>query len=191
MSIRNIDAMRVLAKAIRQLRDDKQDGYPNIENGKFVHGTSLRFEPEELDTLCEAAGIVPDAVMVNGDCSECVYGNARGGDLGWSNPCCSCARPKMMHFVSLDAVRDSALRINAKQAVFLDNIFHRRWWATGIATAKQFSKEWNEQIAWCRRTEDALVKRAFMCNGAISGKRLTNKGMRALRLFRSNAKVAS
>jgi hypothetical protein len=183
-----------LREILRRMRSDDQDGYSDVgEDGKFTgtayfSGRGLGMAtPEQLDALFDLAGIVPDPIAVNGSCSECVHGDARGGDLGWGRPCCGCSRPKMTHFVPLASVKDSALRLTDDQAQMLGNLLgrvpgeKRTWWATGIVTAKQFSGAWNKQIDHCYRIREAMKER-----GLISGidDRVTNKGERALALHK-------
>lgn len=182
----------VLRAILRRMRNEKQGGYHNVgPDGKFVGtfrgSTSLPFAvAEELDALFALAGIVPEPIAVNGDCGDCIYGDARGGDLGWGQPCCSCSRPKMTNFVPLSSLTKTAFGITDTQATLLENVKSGAWWATGIVVAEQFSKEWQRQIALCNRVEAAMKRRVMMAEG-MGGRRLTMKGLRALQMHRKKA----
>lgn len=176
-----------LRRVLRRMRKDDQGGYADVRGGKFagvacfVTSGLPQATPAELDDLFALAGVVPEAIEVLGDCGGCVYGNATGGDLGWSEPCCSCSRPQMKNFVPLAAVTRASLALTADQARYLENAKAREWWATGIVTAAQFSKEWAKQIDACHKVENEMVRR---CMVGAYGRRLTNKGLAALQHHR-------
>lgn len=181
MSTTGIEALR---NVLRRLRNDAQGGYDNVSGGRFLHATSLSMvSAAELDQLFALAGIKPDEIKINGDCKSCCWGDARGGDLGWANPCCGCSRPKMTNFVPLAGLTKQTLSLTAIQASFLINVQQGVWWATGIVTAKQFSAEWNRQLERCYRIQVAVEARGLMVDGALGGRRLTNKGLRALHTY--------
>jgi hypothetical protein len=183
-----------LREILRGMRNDAQGGYDGVsKKHKFAnHAYSHRgaqglgfAKPEQLDALFALAGIVPDPIEINGSCTECIYGDATTrGDMGWAQPCCSCSRPKMTNFVSLAAVKDSALRITDDEAQLLRNAKAHEWWATGIVTVgvndPRTSKR-NKQIEHCYRIEAKMKKRDMIAN-CMSSRRLTRKGLRALKL---------
>lgn len=189
---------KIIADAVRELRNDKQDGYDDVKNGKFTQGRSLHFEQERLNALLEFAGVVPDAIRVNGSCSDCVFGDARGGDLGWSRPCCGCSRPKMTHFVPLADVTARSLVISDRQARLLQNAFDHVWWAEGLVPPREtkegrergYTAEWAPHLDKCRLADEGLKARDMLEDGAIGGRRCTNKGKRALDLHNKAKRAA-
>jgi hypothetical protein len=194
--------LRTLQTVLRRMRDDVQGGYHDVHaNGKFSGGrvdpdfrsTSIgHVSARELDDLFTLADIKPDAVKVNGNCRDCVYGNHRGGDLGWSRPCCSCARPKMTNFVPLAAVTARELIINDHQDQFLKNVKNLSWWATNIIVPKEFDDDAPKAVREkrekpmdkCYATQDTLTKRGMMADG-MGTRYLTNKGLLALKRHKS------
>ena len=185
----------VLRGLFRSMRREDQDGYDDVKDGKFV-GFIARpvgsASPDEMNALFDLAGIVPDAIEPSGSCETCVFGvplpDGRTGTLGWSRPCCSCAAPKLTEFVPLARVRDSALKLKEDEAIFLENARDDRWWATDIVTAsEEESARRQKQFKRCYRIESAMQKRA-LADSSVYGRRLTNKGARALLLHRSKGK---
>lgn len=173
----------IVAAAIRAQRDDEQDGYHDVKHGRFVQAQHLVLAPEDASVLAEFAGIVPDAIQVLGDCGDCVYGDAHGGDMGWNGPCCSCSRPKMPHFVPLASLSRASLDVNERQARMLQNYLDRAWWATGLCPPHDAGEEWS--MSWapyldkCESARKALFARDMLIG--ISPTRVTNKGMSALK----------
>lgn len=98
--------MKVLRKLLRSMRWDDQDGYLDIgPDGKhrgFVTAGLPQATPEELDTLFEFAGIVPNPIVSNGSCSTCAHAKVIEGkayERGYERPCSPCGRPKMTNYV--------------------------------------------------------------------------------------------
>lgn len=188
----NDKGLEALRAILKRMRNDEQNSYHDVKNGKFSGFISRGFgqaTPDELNAIFELAGIVPDGIQVNGTCKDCVFGNAGGGDLGWAQPCCSCSRPKMTNFVPLSSLMERSFVITDHQAHFLENVKNGVWWATGIVTADQFSKKWNAQIQACHRTEDAMKKRDMM-GESMGVRHLTRKGLKALQNHRQGKRAA-
>jgi len=185
--------MQVLRTILKRLRNKDQGGYADVgPDGKFkghaifVSAGLPQATPEELDALFELAGITPDPIKVKGDCGDCVYGDAKsGGDLGWSQPCCSCSRPQMKNFVPLASITKSQLEISDTQAQLLENVKKGVWWAEGVAKKGERS-----QLDACYRAEAGLKKRGMLVEG-MHGRRITNKGERALKNHRGPRRKAA
>ena len=173
----------IIAKAIEAKRDDDQDGYHNVVDGEFQQILQIQFSPEDANVLAAFVGVVPDGITVLGDCGDCVYGDAHGGDMGWNGPCCSCSRPKMPHFVPLASLSRASLDVNERQARMLQNYLDRAWWATGLCPPHDAGEEWS--MSWapyldkCESARKALFARDMLIG--ISPTRVTNKGMSALK----------
>lgn len=183
----------LLRQAFVAQRDAAQDGYHNVKDGKFLerHVFQVRLSAKEADLIAEFVGVVPDGIQVLGDCAECVFGDARGGDLGWSRPCSNCSRPKMTHFVPLAEVAARSLAITATEARLLQNAYEHVWWAAGLVPPRdsgehpQYHESWQPHLDACHLAEETLKAREMLVDG-MHGRRITNKGMSALKAHKKS-----
>jgi hypothetical protein len=185
MSDKAVDPrIKLLRTLLQRMRNSEQGGYDDVRHGSFVRAIPFPYPTvEELNALFSLAGIVPDAIPINGTCATCVFGNPRLGDQGWAQPCSSCSRPKMTNFVPLAAVRASALRLTKIQETYLRNVQAARWWATDIVTAPSEPgslRARRAQFNACERARKAMFERD-MVRDSLGHASLTNKGMAALR----------
>jgi hypothetical protein len=189
--------MKALREILRGMRLHDQGGYTDVgKDGKFAGHAGFissgigQATPEQLDALFDLAGIVPDAIEPLGSCRECVWGDARGGDLGWGAPCAGCCRPKMTNFVALSSFEESALKLTEIEAAMLENYkVSGRWWAKGIVISEQGSTARQEEIASCNEAREHLMTRG-MLGKSLGNERITNKGARALALHKKKGKAA-
>jgi len=163
-----VDAIRT---AIQRLRDDDQNGYAHVHNGKWREGASLRFNAEQMNALCELAGIVPDGIVPNGACNGCIHADYTGGEGGWRAPCSSCSGPKMTNFVPLSSLTKSHRTIKTDaERMMLVNYRDKRWWATGIVTisfdqsqqSPALEHKWSKQHEKARRVKESLQRRGMI-----------------------------
>ena len=100
-------SLDTLRSVLMRLRNEAQDGFHDVgPDGKFAGysawtTTSLNVTPEELDSLMELAGIVPDPIQRKGKCADCVHARLNGRNRAWGRPCSACQSPKMSNFAPI------------------------------------------------------------------------------------------
>jgi len=95
------NARKIIREMLLEMRSGKQGGYIGYGgDGKwsFVSTGVGPVEPQDLNTLFEFAGIVPDRIVPLGLCSACgnaqVLDDGRRVERGYREPCDRCLRPK-------------------------------------------------------------------------------------------------
>jgi hypothetical protein len=171
----------LLHTMLRRLRDDAQDGYSDVADGKFVAGAVISATPEELNTIFRLVGVVPDAIVPLGDCSKCVHAESNGQDSRWDEPCKSCKRPRMTNFVPVSSLTKKALTVSKIERVLLTNARDGNWWAYSIVMNENVSKKKRKsQLACGKKVKAHLEMRGLLRRKGADQCRLTMKGRLAL-----------
>jgi hypothetical protein len=179
-----------LRDAVRRERNERQDGYKDVSQGKFVEGLTVRFSAEEANRLCAAVGITPDPIVPLGECDDCANADAGGENRGWDMPCSGCASPKMSNFVPLTALMQKR-KLSADEQMLMGNILRGDWWATGFVdrALPPESSQRHTEMAHCHRIAVKAERRGLLrkSHGRLSGWRVTNAGARSLKEARRSA----
>lgn len=102
----SIKGMAALRRLLFSMRWDDQGGYCGyMGDGKwsFVTTGLPQITPEDLNSLFEFAGIVPDVIISLGSCTDCAF-SINGQERGYKLPCFYCKRPSHSHFEPKDHV---------------------------------------------------------------------------------------
>jgi len=105
-----MDARDVIRNVVLRMRSEKQGGFHGYRgNGKwdFVSTGLPQVTPEELNVLCEFAGVVPDRIIPLGPCKTCKFA-VNGQERGYEAPCGACSRPKHSNYRPARAVKQGS-----------------------------------------------------------------------------------
>lgn len=186
--------LNVLREALKRQRDNEQDGYNHLSDGKFTERLLVAFTKEEADCLFEMVGLVPDPIVPLGECDDCANADAGGEHRGWDTPCSGCASPKMSNFVPLTALMQKR-KLSADEQTLMGNILRNDWWAEGFVdrALPVDSPQRHTQLARCHRLAVKIERRGLLrkSHGRRSGWRVTNAGARSLKEAQRGAAKAT
>lgn len=92
--------LAVLKRVLKKLRWDNQHGFPGYRGGgrwNFVSTGLPSVNPDELNALFAAVGVVPDVILPKGACRDCRFA-VNGHEQGYRGPCLRCTRPYHSNF---------------------------------------------------------------------------------------------